>query len=358
MTTFIFNQYYIDFLKRVKEVSKSKKDDSATAKSFLKTVKEHYVTMDKSSDEYLTFLNSNITDETWEKYTSKECDWLNENKDVNIFKNVSLNDIREIIGDDYLCHHFITVFYIFRKELDEETVSNIINILQSTNSKDDVQKLSNEGIKTVLNNLVDFRNEKIKEKSGIDMKFIEDTTLGKLAKEILEDIDVGKLQKSMGENGDVLKAIGDPDSGFADVIASVSKKMATKISNGDLKQENLLQDAMKFASMMPNMFGGAAGGSSQKKSSGPDMSSMMSMMASMMGSNDDFSKMFQGMAGNKPKAPKGSKTAFNESALKKIAKSKKLKKKLHERRMKAKEGEKQEVDHEETDDATEITTKD
>ena len=77
------------------------------------------------------------------------------------------------------------------------------------------------------------------------MAGMEDTMLGKLAKEIMEDVDIDKLQKSIGENGDILKAIGDPDSGFGDLISNVSRKMATKISNGELKQEGLLQDAMK-----------------------------------------------------------------------------------------------------------------
>ena len=165
------------------------------------------------------------------------------------------------------------------------------------------------------------------------MNFIEDTTLGKLAKEILEDIDVNKLQKSMSENGDVLKAIGDPESGFADIITNVSKKMATKISNGELKQENLIQDAMKFASIMPNIFGGAAGTESNSNQKTPDFSNIMSMMSSMMGGgDDDLSKMFKNMnmpRGGMPRPQKGSKMAMNENALKKIAKAKKLKQKLH-----------------------------
>ena len=166
------------------------------------------------------------------------------------------------------------------------------------------------------------------------MKHMEDTTLGKLAKEILEDIDVNKLQKSMGENGDVLKTIGDPDSGFSDIISNVSQKMAKKISSGELNQENLMNDAMKFASMMPGMFGGNMGGGNMGGSNkkGPDMSHMMNMMSELMSSNNnnsepDLSSMMQQMAGNM-KNNKGSRTAVNTAGLRKLSKANKLRTKL------------------------------
>jgi hypothetical protein len=340
--TFIFNQYYIDFLKRIKDAAKKNKDSNATAKSVYKTIKEHYMTLDKASDEYLAYFKEHVSDDTWRSYIDSEYSaWFENYKELQLYKDVKLIDIQSLMEDAYLCNHFMSVFYIFSKELSDDVSAKIVTILQTIDSKSLIEELEDEDIKKVLTKLQNMRNEKIKEKSGIDMNFIEDTTLGKLAKEILEDIDVGKLQKSMGENGDVLKAIGDPDSGFADIITNVSKKMANKISNGELKQENLIQDAMKFASIMPNIFGGTGGHGAQQKGGGkgPDLSNIMSMMSSMMGSggeDNDFSSILKGMAKNaKGSTPKGSRTAVNESALKKIAKAKKLKKKLYEKKKEA-----------------------
>lgn len=356
-SSFIFNQYYIDCLKRLKTQAKENKSDEL-CKKVLKSIKDNYVTLDKSSDEYITFVNKQISEEVWESYVEKQEDWLKTNADLELYIGITVADFVQILQDDYLCNHFITVFYIFKKELSDETCSKIVNILQSINSQDSLEDLDNgsegsDGVETVkkaLLNLQTLRNKKVKDKSGIDMKFIEETTLGKLAKEIMEDVDVAKLQKSIGEKGDVLKAIGDPDSGFADIISSVSRKMATKISNGELKQENLIQDAMKFASSMPNMFGGngsggsggsgSGGRSGGGRSQGPDLAGMMSMMSSMMGNNNDLSSMMSGLGGlqgmgnppRAPKAPKGTRTTVNESALKKIAKAKKLKKKLDSRK--------------------------
>ena len=338
--TFIFNQYYIDFVKRLKDIAKKNKETSNTARSILKAIKTHYTTLDKSSDEYLIFLNEQISNDIWNKYSdSEENTWLQDNKDTQLYKDIKIADVMELVDDDYLCNHFISVFHIFRRDLTEEAASKIVKILQSVDGKEMIEELEDEDIKKTLKKLQEMRNQKIKDKSGIDMNFIEDTTLGKLAKEILEDVDVAKLQKSMGDNGDVLKAIGDPDSGFADIISNVSKKMANKISNGELKQENLIQDAMKFASIMPNIFGGNAPNQG-KSGKGPDLSNIMSMMSSMMGNggDDDFSSILKGMKKDMkdipgmPKTPKGTKSSMNESALKKIAKAKKLKKKLHEKK--------------------------
>ncbi len=167
---------------------------------------------------------------------------------------------------------------------------------------------------------------------------MEDTMLGKLAKEILEDVDVDKLQKSIGDNGDILKAIGDPNSGFSDLISNVSRKMATKISSGELKQENLLQDAMKFASAMPGMFGnqggggfsgapGAPGSSGTPGSSGaPDMASMMKMMGAMM-NNKEGMEAFGNMMNPKGKK-KDTRTTFNKNAYRKSLAINRLKSKL------------------------------
>lgn len=328
-TSFIFNQYYIDFLKRLK--SEAKKDNTNDlSKSILKSIKENYATFDKSSDEYVEFLKTQITDEQWDRYIDNNEDWMVLNDDILLYKNITIETVCDMLKDEYLCHHFMSVFYIFQKDITEEVATEIVKILQSIDTKEMIEKIEDEKIKKVLENLQMIRNKKIKDKSGMDMKFIEDTTIGKLAKEILEDVDVGKLQKSIGEKGDVLKAIGDPDSGFADVITSVSRKMANKISNGELKQENLIQDAMKFASTMPGLFG-AAGGNGGNNSN-PDMAGMMNMMASMMGNGGmaGMSDMFNEVAKGQ-KSQKHSKTTVNEHALKKLAKAKQLKKKLHDR---------------------------
>jgi len=325
-SSYIFNQYYIDFIKRLKSSCKEQKEKENAA-DILKKIKENYSTMDKTSSEYIDFVNSEISDEKWDSFV-EDSDWIQKNGESKIFKDITIGQISEVIDDDYLFLHFMTVFWIFRKEIDEESSVNIIKVLQ-TNYNKDVFETLDESTKKVLLRLFELKDEKVKNSSGIDMNFIEETTLGKLAKEIMQDIDVDKLKKSIDNNGDVLKAIGDPNSGFAEIITSVSQKMANKLSNGELKQENIMSDVMKFASAMPGMLGGQ-GKSGQKMPDMSGMADMMEMMSSMMG-NKGMNNMFKNMAANQ-KVPKGHQASVNTSALKKMAQVKKMKKKLHDRK--------------------------
>jgi hypothetical protein len=362
---FIFNQYYIDLIKRIKTSAKNMResdasDDHAFAKSTLKAIKDNYITLDKSSDEYIIYLKS-IPEDFWTSYINIDDidavnDWFlaDDVKDVCIYKNISVSSIRKLVNDDYLCHHFFSVFYLFMNELSDDDVKMYLSVLQDTKNEVGVDNITNEEHKKVIEKLNVLKAKKAKDATGaanaagagIDMSQMEGTMLGKLAKEIMEDVDVEKLQKSIGENGDILKAIGDPDSGFSELISNVSRKMANKISTGELKQENLLQDAIKFASAMPNGLFGGAGGANQGTSKGgggggagqPDMASMMNMMSSMM-NNKEGMDMFKNMMGNMNGAKGGgsgsgssTRQTINRPALKKLATVNKLKTKLAKRR--------------------------
>ena len=351
---FIFNQYYIDLIKRIKTSAKQmkedeKSDDYALGKGILKSIRENYITLDKSSDEYLLYVKT-ISADFWSSYINLDDinstnDWFlsDEVKDVCIYKNISVSSILKILNDYYLCHHFFSVFYLFMDELTDDDVKMYVSVLQDTKNEVGLDNITNEMHKKVIERLNELKTKKNKDTGGIDMSQMEDTMLGKLAKEILEDVDVEKLQKSIGDNGDILKAIGDPDSGFSELISNVSRKMANKISTGELKQENLLQDAMKFASTMPGLFGapnnqgaknagaGAAGGAGEQQKNAPDMASMMNMMTSMM-NNKEGMDMFKNMMGNMNNQKGGSRQTVNKPALKKLAAVNKLKSKLSKRR--------------------------
>ena len=367
---YILNQYYIDLIKKIKKIAKKHKDKSKTAKLVLNEIKSNYLTLDLNTDEYNIYLKSVLTDEIYNSYktdltrkqkqdnenknenenenvTLNEEDintisslWLENNSEIELLKGIKLDDIKKIFRDDYICHQFISIFLILtRDELSDETATKIIDLLQKINYDDELKELEDEKdiFKTILDNLQYIKQQKIKKSVDMNMGGMENTTLGKLAKEILEDVDVNKLQKSMGENGDVLKSLGDPNSGFGDIISSVSQKMASKLSTGELNQENLMKDAMKFATMMPGMFGNQQSGGNNNKG-GPNMGNMMSMFADLMSNNTDnddmpdlntMKNMAQSMGG---KQKKGTKNSFNESAYRKIAAQKKLKKKLASQR--------------------------
>jgi hypothetical protein len=374
---FIFNQYYIDLLKRIKASAKKMRESDADGdadgeageqsavfgKTILKAIRENYTTLDKSSDEYTMYMKT-IPEDFWTSYIGIDdispsatdagatatgataTDWFlaDDVKDVCIYKGITVSSIRRLVNDDYMCHHFFTVFYLFLNELSDDDVKVYLSVLQDTKNEIGLDVITNEAHRKLIARLNELKTKKQKDTTGFNMSGMEDTMLGKLAKEILEDVDVEKLQKSIGDNGDILKAIGDPDSGFSELISNVSRKMANKISTGELKQENLLQDAIKFASAMPGgIFGnagatGAAGTGAGAKQGGsgngnqPDMASMMNMMSSMM-NNKQGMDMFKNMMGNMNQNQRGgSRQTVNKPALKKLATVNKLKSKLAKRR--------------------------
>jgi hypothetical protein len=353
---FIFNQYYIDLIKRIKASAKKMKeseakdatecgDDTAFGKTILKAIRENYTTLDKSSDEYTIYMKT-IPEDFWTSYvsiddisTADATDWFlaDDVKDVCIYKGITVSSIRKLMNDDYMCHHFFSVFYLFLNELSDDDVKVYLSVLQDTKNEIGLDVITNESHRKLIARLNELKTKKQKDATGFNMSGMENTMLGKLAKEILEDVDVEKLQKSIGDNGDILKAIGDPDSGFSELISNVSRKMANKISTGELKQENLLQDAIKFASAMPGgIFGnqGASGASNQGGGGGggqPDMASMMNMMSSMM-NNKEGMDMFKNMMGNMNQNQRGgSRPTVNKPALKKLATANRLKSKLAKR---------------------------
>lgn len=354
---YILNEYYVDLIKKLKTVTKKHKDKSTTAKKVFNIIKNNYLTIDKNSDQYLIFLKENLTEDLYKSYKNlslsvdkpieegeektketisndinkeKITNWLKDNNELNLFEGITLGDITKILRNEYLSHHYLSVFFIFSKEeLTDEQAEKLLELLNKDNyTEEDVNELEDKEdyYKTILQNLLLIKNIKIKSSIDMNMGGMENTTLGKLAKEILEDVDINKLQKSVDKNGDVLKSLGDPDSGFGDIISNVSQKMATKLSNGELNQQNLMQDAMKFASMMPGMFGQNQGGR-KGGGGGPNMANMMGMFADMMNNNgDDMPDL-----NNLKKAAKSNNTSFNEPGYRKVAAQKKLKKKLAEK---------------------------
>jgi hypothetical protein len=357
---YILNEYYVDLIKKLKTVTKKHKDKSTTAKKVFNIIKNNYLTIDKNSDQYLIFLKENLTEDLYKSYKNlslsvdkpneegeekteettsndinkeKITNWLKDNNELNLFEGITLGDITKILRNEYLSHHYLSVFFIFSKEeLTDEQAEKLLELLNKDNyTEEDVNELEDteDYYKTILQNLLLIKNIKIKSSIDMNMGGMENTTLGKLAKEILEDVDINKLQKSVDKNGDVLKSLGDPDSGFGDIISNVSQKMATKLSNGELNQQNLMQDAMKFASMMPGMFGQNQGGrkGGGGGGGGPNMANMMGMFADMMNNNgDDMPDL-----NNLKKAAKSNNTSFNEPGYRKVAAQKKLKKKLAEK---------------------------
>lgn len=342
--TYIFNQYYIDLLKKVKNIAKKYRAKSETAKRVLKSVKDNYQTYDKTSDEYLEYFKTTCNEEFWTSYINLEEDkyneWLKDEKNlsVEIYKNITLKDITKLLRNNYITHHYLTVLYIYTNEMTEEEITKILKLLQQkgeVNLDEEENKLENENINKILKRFLTEKSkqeetEEIKGENGDDdvpgMDTLKDTTIGKIAKEIIDDIDLTKIKQSINDEGDIFKAIAKPDSGFGELFTNVSQKMSNKISSGELSQEAIFKDAMKFATLLPGMLGANGGGGGGNKSSGGgfDMEAMMNMMNMMNNMHGGGGGMGMGGGGGKK-----AKTGVNSQGLKNLMKKQQLKQKLN-----------------------------
>lgn len=284
----VFNQYYFDFLKKLKTLARDLKYDSKPARGLLKAIKRHYLNYDKLSDEYV---NDFLVDQTaWTEYTNVSADvedlnkWFEEHPDVRVFKDVNVSMVHAVMKDKWLMHYFMSILCAMSQPLlSDGDVSTFLFVVRNIHKKEEcaakMQDLQNDVVKNVVMRLQTHYEHRMQKESPL--KGMEDTSIGKLAKEILDEVDVAELQQSFGD-GDILSALANPNGGVAKLLGTVSQKMLTKMANGEIKHETLLQDAMKFATQM----GGGAGG----------MGDMANMMGGLM-------KTFMGGAGGEDGMP-------------------------------------------------------
>lgn len=296
----VFNQYYFDLLKKLKTTAKPRRDVDDHAKEIIQGIKKHYMSYDKLSEEYLQNFQNVWSDalDAYDRLADDDAaysEWVESVEGLALYNDISFKAVASVLNDPLTCHHYLCIFSILRKNLTDTQVSSILDIVRSMNEPECDQKvhaIEDDQVKYLLQRMHSLylkRLEKVVKDSPMDsLKGIEDTSLGKLAKEILDEVDVSELQASLGD-GDMLKALANPDGGLVKLLGSVSQKMVSKMASGEIKQETLLEDAMKFAgklggSMGPGleaignlagMFSGAAG------NGGFDFNTVANMMSSM-----------------------------------------------------------------------------
>jgi hypothetical protein len=212
-----------------------------------------------------------------------------------------------------LLHQYFTLFGILSDDM-TDVPSLLVLMKQFKLNKELNEKLAalpeESGIKTPLVRLYAVYESLSATPSNPFLDEIEHTSLGKLAKEIMSEVNLDDLQPDMLTSGgglmDMLTGGGaGGNGGLAKIISTVSQKMVSKMSSGELNQEDLLKDALgvaaKLPAMMPggmgadlskmgdmlSMLSGAAGSASGKNSrtapGGFDLSSLMSMMGGLGG---------------------------------------------------------------------------
>lgn len=322
----VFNQYYFDVLKKLHRQARENKYDDRLARQFLKALKRHYQSWDTESDEYRAWFNGEDVRPAWDQLAAAASgaesndslvdalkQWLaSVPETAYLYKDIPISLVHHIFKDQLAFFYFAIILCILRNDMPKEQVNQVLKTLKNMANRGNIPADLPQDIQTLLERAIylhGLRGQSAASTAGSglpNMAELESTSLGKLAKEIMSEVDVDELQKTIGENGDVLKALANPDSGLLKLVGTVSQKMVSKMASGEINQENLLSDALEFAGKMGgaipgmgNLAGmgdllssvmGAAGGSAGGRGGGagtgggmPDFNQLMHLMQMMGG---------------------------------------------------------------------------
>ena len=271
---FVFNKIALSFIKEIKD-----KDPSIKAK-----LKEHYAIFDKSSDVHITFFMNNVTDPSEFKKPFGEN--LLESESVlqlTIFKDITVSDIVKVVD---VSEHNVVKCYLYdmfmlshlynlnRATDDEVTATELFNkALQFIDNSDNIvleDELDNvfdDELRTLLQNIYETKKDMHRSVVTINhenlekdarpkefdsaFEFLNNSRIGDLAKEISQDIDIGNLNLDKPEDLLNMDSIFSGDNPvLGDIIGKVSSKISNKIASGELKQEDLMQEALAMMSKL------------------------------------------------------------------------------------------------------------
>ena len=382
MSLYVFNQYYFDLLKKVKDYSRENKG-KPQVNVIRSAIKTNYSSYDITASEYRDFFikNTELVRDTWEDLQINEIadakTWLvrEDIGNCHIYEGISLLDVESTIRSKKTFFYYFTLLCIFVKDMSEEQVGHVVGLLKNIKNMDEFEK-SLESIDDALlkrhltfllylqrqsvsasaaaASTVDDEAEQSTVREGIDetMHQLETTSLGKLAKEIMCDIDVNEVHQSISKGGNILESLTNPEGGLSKLLGTVSQKMISKMASGEIKQETLLQDALKFSGQLQNMIPkdasgmGGFGDIANMMSKVGDLANMMNNKSKDSDNSDsdddnnafDLSKMASmlGNLNNDIKKNKQPRQIINKPELSRVSKAKQLRKKL-ERKKREKE---------------------
>lgn len=319
----IFNKFFSGFLRDVKEIHEEVRG----------LVKSTYQVVDKSSDEYYLFFKDNVM--------SQKSAMLGRNFESDdllamlVCQKMSFGEIIKYCDASQrnmvLNYIFVMMLFAYVSDLEENqdiVLDQAVKML-SLVQKGDIESFDNErddvmddDLGVILDAIKEYggktRVEAEKasvEASSHDGNFdpmgffdkLNNSKIADLAKEISKDIDVSNLKAENPD--DILKNLFNPAGDgngnvLGNIIQKVSSTLNDKISNGELRHEDLLGEAM----------------------------SMMSLFGKKGGADAFGNLASTPLFGEIAKAMKGGKANIRQDVIRKASTRDRLKKKLEERR--------------------------
>jgi hypothetical protein len=177
-----------------------------------------------------------------------------------------------------------------------------------------------EDFPVLIGNMVSWKREKQSEEKKanpepsqvppVDEKFLENSSLTKLAQEISNEInpeDIMNLESGIEDPAALFKQLlsGDSDSGIGKLMKTVTDKLKNKMESGEVNQQDLFRDAnillQNLGQQAPGQ--GASGeGPAGGGPAAPNFSNIMSMAQNLASLGDLFGS---DMPGSRPHRPPG-----------------------------------------------------
>lgn len=300
----MFNKFFSSFIKELKGLDEGLKS----------IIKKNYKVIDKSSDEYYNLFWNNVSTHL---RLFVEGDDLSSNEDitsVEIVQGITIGDAVKVLKDDdlYTFWNYINILIIFAslyteaktassqtsskvevetdadknaKEVEDDSNSNALNtyvlfvkvvkilsmIQNSQDPSTELDDIIDDDIKQLLLKIKVFENasDDIKIDAATDalptppaefLQSIENSKIADLAKEISKEIDISSLNIEKPEDVAKLMDFSGSNNFLGNIVSKVSNKLTEKISSGEIKQEDLLSEAMSMMSMLNGGGAGGAGG--------------------------------------------------------------------------------------------------
>ena len=249
---------------------------NSTLKLFVSNIIKIYPEYNDILNEYYKDIleNDSISDDKYVKrfmrkfsdykeiISTKNNDLFNES--ICFLKNVDFKDIWENEKTDESIKDtiwdYLQTLYVIGETIinDSNKIKSLVENLNKkrNNEQDDNESEENKDIMNMLQNLSDK-----KEPINFDENMLGNGLIGNLAKELAGDINLDEMNLNLENNegempniGDIFGKLmsGDNPMKFMNLIQNVGQKIQTKLSDGNLDQSKLLDEAQNMMGMLGN----------------------------------------------------------------------------------------------------------
>lgn len=254
---YVYNKFCKTFIREIKNSNPDVKE----------SLKKNYLCFDKQSDEYLIDfkLGCDKIRQLEDIFLSGDLNKSEIIDQIEILKDIKLGDIEAESK-----HYYLSIFYLLSKlhtdaesaHDDEKKTSGLkailvcaLKVLNGGYDEEEVlDEIFDDSYRSLLQNVTKHVVQESSEEGDMSMpdmlSGINDTQIGKLAQEISGQIDLSSI--SPGSMNNISDLFSGENNAMSSIIQQVSSVMADKMQNGELNQEELMQEAFTMMGKVKN----------------------------------------------------------------------------------------------------------